>query len=75
MVWATASSFLLLLLVMYVPFLQPVFDTVPLGLSDWLVMLPFMLVASIAAEITKLYLRRKVNHPSRVAAWERVSGG
>jgi Ca2+-transporting ATPase len=59
MLWADGSSFVLLLLVMYVPFLQPVFDTVPLGLSDWLVMLPFILMASIAAEITKLFLRRR----------------
>jgi Ca2+-transporting ATPase len=59
MLWAVGSSFLLLLLVMYVPFLQPVFDTVPLGLSEWLVMLPFISMASIAAEITKMFLRRR----------------
>jgi Ca2+-transporting ATPase len=45
--------------VVYVPFLQPFFDTVSLGLSDWILMIPFVLVASIAAEITKIYLRYK----------------
>jgi hypothetical protein len=44
-------------LVVYVPFLQGVFCTVPLALADWLLMLPFMLMASIAAELTKLHVR------------------
>jgi Ca2+-transporting ATPase len=59
MIWATGASFLLVLLVVYVPFLQPFFDTVPLGLNDWLVMIPFIFLASIAAELTKIYLRWK----------------
>jgi P-type Ca2+ transporter type 2C len=59
MIWATGASFLLVLLVVYVPFLQPFFDTVPLGLGDWLVMIPFIIMASVAAEITKVYLRWK----------------
>ena len=41
MVWATTASFLLVLLVTYVPFLQPFFDTIPLSLGDWFFMLPF----------------------------------
>jgi len=57
MLWAVGSSFVLLLLVMYVPFLQPVFGTVPLNLGDWLVTLPLFLAASIAAEVTKAFLR------------------
>ncbi len=59
MIYATAASFLLVLLVVYVPFLQPFFDTVPLGVGDWLTMIPFILMASVAAEITKIYIRRK----------------
>ncbi len=42
MVWATSASFLLVLLVTYVPFLQPFFDTVPLTLGDWLFMRRFV---------------------------------
>jgi Ca2+-transporting ATPase len=57
--WANGSSFLIVLISVYVPFLNPFFDTVPLSVSDWIFMLPFMLLASIAAEITKLYLRHK----------------
>jgi Ca2+-transporting ATPase len=59
MLWADGSSFLLVLLAVYVPFLRPFFDTVALSLDDWLLMIPFILMASIAAEITKVYLRYK----------------
>jgi Ca2+-transporting ATPase len=59
MLWANGSSLLLVLVAVYVPFLNPFFGTVPLSASDWLLMLPFMFLASIAAEITKIYLRWK----------------
>lgn len=59
MFWAVGGSFVIVLLAVYVPFLNPFFDTVPLGFADWMLMLPFMLIASIAAELTKLYLRQK----------------
>ena len=35
LIWALASSFLLQLAVLYIPSLQIVFGTVPLGLADW----------------------------------------
>ena len=60
MVLADASSFVLLLAVMYVPFLQPVFYTIPLGLEEWLIMVPFILLPSFVAEATKLVLRRTI---------------
>ena len=59
MQYAVGASLLLLLLVIYVPFLQTVFGTVSLGLGDWLMMAPFILLASIAAELTKAYLRAR----------------
>jgi Ca2+-transporting ATPase len=59
MVLATGASFLLLLAAIYLPFLQPFVDTIPLSLSDWLLMLPFMFVAPTAAEIVKVFLRKK----------------
>jgi Ca2+-transporting ATPase len=58
MLWATSASLVLLLGVLYAPFLQPFFKTVSLNLADWLVMLPFMIVAPVTAEITKFFLRR-----------------
>lgn len=62
-VWAVALSFLLVLMVVYVPFLQPFFDTVPLTASDWLFMLPFFFASPIAMELLKVYFRlRKHAH-------------
>ncbi len=60
MVYAVALSFVLLLAVIYMPFLQPIFDTAPLDLNHWLMILPFILMPSIAAEIAKYFLRRNM---------------
>jgi Ca2+-transporting ATPase len=59
MVWAVAASLLLVLMVVYVPFLQPFFDTVPLTLDDWLMMAPFFFASAIAMELLKVYFRRR----------------
>jgi Ca2+-transporting ATPase len=59
MLWANGSSLLVVLIAVYVPFLNPFFGTVPLSVSDWLFMIPFMCLASVAAELTKIYLRNK----------------
>ena len=56
MVLAVSSSLLLLLATVYVPFLQPVFDTVALGLTEWSIILPLILVPAFVAEITKYVL-------------------
>ena len=58
MVWAVGVSFLLVLMVIYVPFLQPVFDTVPLTVSDWLFMAPFFFASPLAMELLKFFFRR-----------------
>ncbi len=54
MFYAVASSLLLLLAVIYVPFLQPIFNTVPLAWREWRVVLPLLLVPAIVAEVTKI---------------------
>ena len=59
MVAATATSFLLLLAVVYLPFLQPVFNTSPLTWRHWSVILPMTLLPAIAAEAAKYFLRRR----------------
>lgn len=66
MVYATGFSAILMLLVIYLPVLQPFFGTQPLAWIDWLIMLPFMLLAPVVAELTKFYLRRKNNFASQV---------
>lgn len=59
MIGATLSSLALLLVVVYLPFLQPVFNTVPLELDVWLVVIPLMLLPATGAEIAKFFLRRR----------------
>ncbi|HET8746887.1 MAG TPA: HAD-IC family P-type ATPase, partial [Ramlibacter sp.] len=61
MVAAVAASFLLVMLVVYVPFLRPFFDTVPLTLDDWMLMTPFFFLSPIAMELLKLYFRRRTD--------------
>ena len=60
MLWAVGVSFLLVLIVVYVPFFSPFFDTVPLSVDDWLLMLPFFFASPIAMEIVKVYFRRRL---------------
>ncbi len=51
--YAVISSFILLVGVIYIPFLNPIFNTVPLGWEQWQLILPLLFVPSIAAELTK----------------------
>jgi P-type Ca2+ transporter type 2C len=68
MVFAVLSSLSLLLMVIYLPFLQPIFDTVPLAWEQWQFILPLLFVPSIAAETTKWAItrRNKVRAPAVV---------
>jgi Ca2+-transporting ATPase len=59
MIWAVLGSASLVFFAIYVPFLRPFLDTTFLSLSDWIIMIPFMLAASVAAEITKVYIRHR----------------
>ena len=61
MLYAVATSTLLLLAVIYVPFLQPIFDTVPLNATQWAIILPLLLVPALVAELTKAFLSRGYN--------------
>ncbi len=60
MLIATAVSLSVLLAIMYIPFLQGVFGTVPLGIEDWARIAPFFFVAPITAEGVKFFLRRRM---------------
>lgn len=61
MQYAVGVSILLLLLVVSVPFLQPIFNTHFLNLNEWMVVLGLALIPAVAEEITKLYLRKRGN--------------
>ena len=58
MQYAVATSLLLLLLVVYVPFLQPIFNTVALGAGQWATLLPLIFLPSLAAEGLKWWQNR-----------------
>ncbi|MFN2143717.1 MAG: cation-translocating P-type ATPase, partial [Anaerolineales bacterium] len=57
--WAVLLSTVLLVAVLYIPFLQPVFSTEPLGWEHWQYLLPLLFIPAIAAEITKWVMSRK----------------
>jgi Ca2+-transporting ATPase len=59
MIWAVLGSGALVFIAVYVPFLRPFFDTTFLSVRDWIMMIPFILMASVAAEITKVFIRKK----------------
>jgi nucleotide-binding universal stress UspA family protein len=48
-----------ILAVVYVPFLAPFFNAVPLTGDDWLLMLPFFFASPVAMELLKIYFRRR----------------
>jgi Ca2+-transporting ATPase len=68
MQWAVLSSLLVLLAIIYVPFLDPIFGTTFLTGQDWLVMLPLILVPSVAAELNKWVLRKLSERRQRARA-------
>ncbi|MCB9135772.1 MAG: cation-translocating P-type ATPase [Anaerolineales bacterium] len=52
--YAVLSSLVLLLVVIYIPFLQPVFDTVALGWDQWKLLLPMIFIPAVIAEFVKM---------------------
>ncbi|NJP40423.1 cation-translocating P-type ATPase [Oscillospiraceae bacterium HV4-5-C5C] len=65
LVKATLLSFALVMVVLYVPFLEPIFNTVPPTLKDWGIMIPLMLVPFIIGELFKVIYYRKDNDAVR----------
>jgi len=66
MQWAVSLSLVIILAVIYLPVLRIFFDTRPLGLREWAVMAPLMLIPALAAEVNKWVLRLK--HRQRTVA-------
>jgi len=66
--WAVLGSLVMIMLVVYVPFLQPIFNTTSLGVEQWLEILPLVLIPSIAAEVTKIFLRKMMKREQKVGA-------
>ncbi len=57
MQWAVGASFVIILAVLYLPFLNALFSTQPLGLREWAVMTPLVFVPALTAEVKKWVLR------------------
>jgi Ca2+-transporting ATPase len=57
--WAVLASLALVLAVVYVPFLQPIFNTTAIDLRYWLMILPLILLPSVAAELSKVFIARR----------------
>ncbi|MBI5960070.1 MAG: cation transporting ATPase C-terminal domain-containing protein, partial [Chloroflexi bacterium] len=58
MQYAVFTSIALLMLVVYLPFLQSIFDTTALDITPWLYMALLIPLPAMLDELTKLYLRR-----------------
>jgi Ca2+-transporting ATPase len=63
--WGVFTSLLLLLAVVYIPFLNQVFDTAPLAWAQWEYVLPLLLVPALAAEINKWAISRRIHAAAR----------
>ncbi len=59
LIYGTLFSFGLTIAVIYIPFLQPIFDTFPMGWADWKIVLPFAFIPLIVGEVSKL-IRKKI---------------
>jgi Ca2+-transporting ATPase len=59
MQYAVGLSILLMLLVIYVPFLQPIFNTHALNLTEWALIIGLAIIPAVAEEITKIFLRAR----------------
>ena len=58
--YAVLASFALLMAVIYIPFFNTIFNTVPLGWTEWRLVLPLLLLPSLTAEVTK-YIQSRLN--------------
>jgi P-type Ca2+ transporter type 2C len=58
LVLAFVASVVMVLATVLIPFLRPLFDTRPLGMTEWGVVLGLALIPAITEEITKFFYRR-----------------
>ena len=64
MLAAVGGSLLILILLVYVPFLQHILELYALSPYDWILILPFTLFAPLAAELVKIPGRMKLKRSS-----------
>lgn len=59
LIQGVSFSFFLMLIIIYIPFLNPIFSTFPLGLAEWFIILLLALIPLVLGEITKLISSKK----------------
>jgi Ca2+-transporting ATPase len=64
--YAVLASAILLMAVVYIPFLQPIFDTMSLNLRDWVELIPLVVLPTVAGEVTKLFLKPEKDRYAQV---------
>jgi Ca2+-transporting ATPase len=57
--YAVLASVALVMAVIYLPFLNGIFDTVPLTMVEWEEIIPLLLLPSVAAELVKYIVSGK----------------
>lgn len=60
LIYANLSSLALLMAILYIPALQNPFHVLPIGLNDWVVILPVSLTGFVAVELVKLLFRHSI---------------
>ncbi len=65
MQYAVVASIVLLLATVYIPFLRPIFDTVPLGWREWQILLPLIFVPAVLSELNKALSRYQAYHQQK----------
>ncbi len=64
---AVLVSIVLVLMVVYVPFLNDIFDTLPLGLTEWELIIPLFMIPSLAAEGVKYFINWQAKRAEKSA--------
>ncbi len=59
---AVGLSIVLTLAVLYIPFFNRPFNTVPLTLGEWAIIVPLIIIPAAVAEISKFFMRRSEKH-------------
>jgi Ca2+-transporting ATPase len=65
LLWGILSECVVLVALVYIPFLQDVFHTGPLGLIDWVYLIALIPTLLIADEIRKYFVRRKLRRQAQ----------